>query len=86
AWDAEGDEITVAYDPDTGTAKFGGIPEKVAYDYVTGFEDVLMDVTIFTVEDVDEECNSSSGGCNAGFSLSLLTVGMLLKMLNRKRE
>ena len=89
AWDAEGDEITVAYDPDTGTAKFGGIPEKVAYDYVTGFEDVLMDVTIFTAGNVDDEgvrFSTSSGGCNAGISLSVLTAGMLLKMLKRKRE
>ncbi len=89
AWDADGNEISTEYNPDTGTAKFGGIPEKVAYDYVTGFEDVLMDVTIFTAENVDDEgtrFGASSGGCNAGISLSLLTAGMLLKMLKRKRE
>lgn len=89
AWDAEGNEIAAEYDPDTGAAKFGGIPEKVAYDYVTGFEDVLMDVTIFTAGNVDDEgvrLSSSSGGCNAGISLSVLAVGILLKMLKRKRE
>ena len=89
AWDTDGNEISAEYDPNTGTAKFGGIPEKVAYDYVTGFEDVLMDVTIFTVENVDEggtRFNTSSGGCNVGISLSVLAAWILLKMLKRKRE
>ena len=89
AWNAEGDEISAEYDADTGTAKFGGVPEKVAYDYVTGFEDVLMDVTIFTAGNVDDEgtrFNTSSGGCNVGISLSVLAAGILLKMLKRKRE
>ena len=89
AWDADGNEITAEYDSETGTAIFGGIPEKIAYDYVTGFEDVLMDVTIFTVENVDEggtRFNTSSGGCNVGISLSVLAAWILLKMLKRKRE
>ena len=89
AWDAEGNEISADYDSYTGTAKFGGVPEKVAYDYVTGFEDVLMDVTIFAAGNVDDEgtrFSSSSGGCNAGIALSVLAAEILLKMLKRKRE
>ncbi|MBQ2617143.1 MAG: leucine-rich repeat domain-containing protein, partial [Synergistaceae bacterium] len=51
AWDAEGSEISAEYDPDTGIATFGGEPVEIAYDYVTGFEDVKMDVTVFAAED-----------------------------------
>ena len=51
AWDVEGNEISAEYDPDTGTATFEGEPVKIAYDYVTGFENVKMDVTVFAAED-----------------------------------
>ncbi|MBQ6972570.1 MAG: hypothetical protein IJP86_09495 [Synergistaceae bacterium] len=85
AWDADGNEITAEYDPDTGTATFGGVPEKIAYDYVTGFGDVLMDVTVFAAES-EIQGVGSHGGCNTEFALSLFTIGIVIAMFRRKRE
>ncbi|MBQ6002056.1 MAG: hypothetical protein IJL18_04305, partial [Synergistaceae bacterium] len=42
AWDSSGNEITAKYDIDTGIAIFGGVPAKIAYDYITGFNGVNM--------------------------------------------
>lgn len=47
AWNFSGDEVSVEYDFETGTAKFSDEPAKISYDYVTGFDGVDMDVTIF---------------------------------------
>ena len=87
AWDADGSEITAEYDPDTGTATFGGIPEKITYDYVTGFGDVRMDVTVFAAEAENEVRGVGPyGGCNTEFALSVFMMGIVVTMLRRKRE
>ncbi len=46
AYDESGNEIRVEYDASTGEVNFAAVPEYFAYDYVTGFADVAMDVTV----------------------------------------
>ena len=84
AWDADSNEISAEYDPDTGTAVFGGEPVKIAYDYVTGFEDVKMDVTVFAAE-TEILGVGPYGGCNMEFAFSVFTMGMAITLLRRKR-
>ena len=93
AWDAEGSEISAEYDPDTGIATFGGEPVEIAYDYVTGFEDVKMDVTVFAAEDegiigVGPWYGAWYDGtaCNAEFTLPLFTIGIVIALFRRKRK
>lgn len=86
AFDSSGREISAEYDRDTGIARFGEIPAKMTYDYITGFEDVNMDVTVFAAERGGiRGVGSNSGGCNAEFALSVLLTGLVLAMLRKKR-
>ena len=86
AWDADGQELDVEYDDETGTAAFSRIPAKMTYDYITGFEDVLMDVTVFAAEYKDSDPgNPSCGGCNSGFAFSVSGMALALLLLRRKR-
>ena len=86
AWDADGNELTVIHDQETGSAKFSASPAKIAYDYITGFEDVKMDVTVFSSVAGDNHTGdnnsngSSPGGCDVGtiFSVTTLALGLLL--------
>lgn len=86
AWDSSGNEVTVEYDLETGTASFGGTPAKIAYDYITGFEDVRMDVAVFA--DDSEEAygtiNPRGSGCNAAAVLPLLMVILLITAVEVK--
>ena len=50
AVDALGDEISFEYDEMTGEINFASVPAKFMYDYDTGFENILMDVTVFVSE------------------------------------
>ncbi len=87
AWDAAGNELTVNYDQETGSAEFSAEPAKIAYDYITGFEDVKMDVTVSAAGSENPSINApgGSGGCDVGaaFSVTALALGLLL--LRRKR-
>ena len=91
AWDADGSELTAKYDPETGSAEFSGVPVKLTYDYVTGFEGVLMDVTVFAAEQDTPEPGStgdpgSPGGCSTTLlELPLFTLILALLMWRRKR-
>jgi uncharacterized repeat protein (TIGR02543 family) len=73
ACDESGNEIQASYDKMTGEVTFSKEPAEMKYNYVTGFEDVKMDVTV-TADTVtaDEEggvrgIGSSNSGCSTGF-------------------
>ena len=92
AWDADGQELTAKYDPDTGRAEISGEPVKITYDYITGFEDVLMDVTVFAAkQDAPEPESTGNLGDPKGCSTTTLefsgfmTVLALLLLRRRRR-
>ncbi|MBQ9432898.1 MAG: putative Ig domain-containing protein, partial [Synergistaceae bacterium] len=85
AWDAEGKALTVEYDSATGKAVFGNAPAKIAYDYDTGFENVMMDVTVVSAggdePGVRGNVGPSGGGCDASSvnaALGMIAVMMFL--------
>ena len=92
AWDADGQEISVEFDAETGTATFGKAPAQITYDYATGFRDVLMDVTVIAAEQDTPEPEDtgrlgSPGGCNTTvfeFSGAMMVLALLL--FRRKRS
>ena len=85
AWDYGGNEITAEYDRDTGTATFGGIPREITYDYITGFGDVKMDVTVSPEKSGIEGVGPNGGGCNTEFAFSVFTMGIVITLFRKKR-
>ena len=66
AFDESGNEIKVNSD-EQGNVTFSKAPAKITYDYDTGFNDVVMDVTVETAEEEiveDGSSQGSRGGCN----------------------
>ncbi|MBQ7215355.1 MAG: hypothetical protein IJS39_05165, partial [Synergistaceae bacterium] len=62
-------------------------PYKVTYDYDTGFNSVMMDVTVYEIEDADTPVLGSvgsSGGCNSDFGMTAMFAVLL--MLLKKRQ
>ena len=52
-------------------------PATIQYNYITGFSDTSMDVTVETSSESQQinSLGSSGGGCNAGFfALALLLL------------
>ena len=90
AWDSSGNEIASEYDNETGIAAFSSPPEKVTYDYITGFENVRMDVAIFTGADEDEwpygviNPPGYGGGCKAVSVIPLFLSVTIALILARK--
>ena len=81
AFDLSGREISSEYDKETGIASFSEEPARVTYDYITGFEDVNMDVTIYPAEKSGGGENgvpSEGSGCNAVSILPLLAAMMII--------
>ena len=79
AYDSSDNEISVEYDKETGDVKFSSLPETFTYDYITGFDNIKMDVTVSAATDNDDDTNdddigSSGGGCNSGELHWLLLV------------
>lgn len=91
AYDEAGAEISVEYDPATGEAVFSATPLRLTYDYVTGFEDVMMDVEVTASESGDNpveenvEVMPSSGGCGTVSGAEALLLMMLLGTLLYRR-
>lgn len=92
AYDAAGNELTAEYDAETGEITFPENAERVVYNYATGFEDTLMDVSIYPeAEDSGEDSGnvrgvgSSSGGCESGFGIFALIVAAGFMTLSKKR-
>lgn len=70
----------------TGTASFAAAPSMITYDYDTGFDGILMDVTVYAAEVGREDADvadSGSVGCNAFRGIAAMSAGLLL--LLRKR-
>ncbi len=91
AWDSSGNEVTVEYDVETGIASFSEAPAKIAYDYITGFENVYMDVAVFADGDGygrSEGVNPRGSGCNTVtvIPLFLFVTAAAAFLRMRKRE
>ncbi|MBR0249947.1 MAG: hypothetical protein IJQ77_02600 [Synergistaceae bacterium] len=82
AFDSSGREISSEYDKETGIASFSEEPAKVTYDYITGFENVNMDVTIYPAYESGGKKESrqpgNPGGCNAISILPLFAAMIIL--------
>lgn len=91
AYDATGQELAVEFDRESGEVMFSGEPAKIGYDYVTGFNGMMMDVEVYPSENQTEESGSlnvlgpSGGGCTSGFEMGALGVLVLLMTLPRKK-
>ena len=90
-YDESGNPIALtSYDSSTGTATFASSPAKVTYGYQTGYNNVVMDVTIG--EETDErhsatkESSSSGGGggCNTG--IGIMAISALMNLLLKKKN
>ena len=67
AYDENGKEISVIYDDETGEVTFSQEPAEIKYNYITGFKDTKMDVTVASSSGSkikNEETEGSGGGCN----------------------
>ena len=81
AFDSSGREISSEYDKETGIASFSEEPARVTYDYITGFEDVNMDVTIYPADESgggEYGVPNERSGCNAVSILPLLAAMMII--------
>ena len=69
-----GKEISYNFNQETGEIEFSDTPATITYNYVTGFENVLMDVKASVNEanennEDDNEVSNSGSGCNAVLGL-----------------
>ena len=83
AWDSEGNEITADYNDEIGDVLFAVSPVKIAYDYITGFRDVKMDVTVFNESDI-VDLSPSGAGCDLGIILPMFIAIGALMFIKRK--
>lgn len=88
AWDVSGNQILVNYDETNGDVKFPETPTKFSYEYLTGFNNAKMDVTIFSSStgtsqteitseseaDNNSNLESTGGGCKIEFSTMILMM------------
>ena len=83
AFDSSGNEI--AADFASGTASFSEEPHKVTYDYDTGFNGVMMDVTVYATKEPEtvNSVGSSGGSCNSAFGIVTL-AGMIMLLMKRR--
>ena len=91
AYDEAGNELTVKFNSESGEVEFSGDPAKIAYDYDTGFNGVMMDVEVFHSENKDENISfnnlgSANGGCTSGFGIGALLLVLMLKFPRNKSE
>ena len=83
AFDEYDNEIQVSSD-DQGNLTFSNAPATIKYNYSTGFNNNIMDVTVVTVESENEEedgdgddvnvADRNCGGCNSNFGFAALAV------------
>ncbi|MDY6399837.1 MAG: hypothetical protein SPL10_05245 [Synergistales bacterium] len=81
--DENGNEFSpTSYNEETGEVVFSKAPAEIKYNYITGFSDTSMDVTVETSSDTTgdtESLGSSGGGCNAGLGFFALALLLLKK-------
>ncbi|MBQ6737470.1 MAG: hypothetical protein IJP41_03335, partial [Synergistaceae bacterium] len=69
AKDVNGNPIEViSQDLSTGYVKLSSPASTLSYDYITGFKDVNMGVTINAGNSKSVTIGNSGGGCNLGLS------------------
>ena len=83
AYSASGQELTVIYDKATGAITFNGTPARLTYEYVTGFEDVNMDVTVAmsgggTEPEITYTIGNPGGGCDSEIGGVYLLLSVIL--------
>ena len=81
AFDSSGREISSEYDKETGIASFSEEPARITYDYITGFRDVYMDVTIYPADESgggEYGVPNERSGCSAVSILPLLAAMMII--------
>ncbi|MBR1485635.1 MAG: InlB B-repeat-containing protein, partial [Synergistaceae bacterium] len=59
----------------SGNITFASLPDRITYDYETGFNDKLMDVEVWAAAS-DSEISSSSGSCGVCNAMSSTGVGL----------
>ena len=90
------------YDSATGIISFERSPAKFSYDYITGFENILMDVTIYAESsnyNNDDDNNNSiddqneteseftqNGGGGCNSGLNILCAILCLALINLNRK
>ncbi len=81
AFDKDGGEIAVSFDSATGIFAASAKPDSVKYYYVTGFNNVDMDVTLHAADSTEDiTIGSSGGGCNSAFGgMALLALALILR-------
>jgi len=65
-----GSEIEINLDENTGNITFSEEPSKIIYNYDTGFENILMDVTVKTVKNSAEDKENNQDNSNSESSHS----------------
>ncbi|MBR0315657.1 MAG: InlB B-repeat-containing protein, partial [Synergistaceae bacterium] len=78
-----------SYDDETGEVVFSKAPVSIKYNYITGFEDKIMDVTVGTSGEEDNAnaftIGSSGSGCNVSWGLrKFLILLFVVKLFGNK--
>ena len=89
AVDASGGAVSFEYDEMTGEIEFASLPAKFMYDYDTGFENILMDVTVFvsgSAEPVNTNNLGSPGGCEVELNIASFIISAAAVIFVRRRK
>ena len=82
AFDDKGEKIDVEFNDETGEVIFSKEPAIIQYDYITGFKNISMDVTVETSESTAKTIGGSGSGCYLSRSfLILLLLGFSMMKL-----
>ncbi|MBR0080276.1 MAG: InlB B-repeat-containing protein, partial [Synergistaceae bacterium] len=75
-----------SYDDETGEVVFSKAPVSIKYNYITGFKDISMDVTVGTSGDEYANTIGGSGsGCNMSWGLwKFLMLLLVVKLFGNK--
>ncbi len=87
--DENGNEFSPAsYKEETGEVVFSKAPANIKYNYITGFSDISMDVTVETSGESQQinSLGSSGGGCDMGFAgLGVLALALTFMKKNHSK-
>ena len=89
AVDASGGAVSFEYDEMIGEIEFSALPAKFMYDYDTGFENILMDVTVFmseSAEPVNAKDPGSPGGCDVELNIASFIISAAAVIFVRRRK
>ena len=89
AVDASGGEISFDYDEADGGIEFASLPAKFMYDYDTGFDGILMDVTVFVSDNAEPvliEGAGPGGGCDVELNITSFIISAAAVIFVRRRK